>query len=72
MPLIRNQKTLVEFKDTESEDIALELCSVISSLSKKGYTPARSGNFSVLLNLTPLRFLITPSGVDKSKIKKTL
>ncbi len=45
-----------------------DLVEVIKRLAGEGGCPATSGNFSILLNSTPLRMLISPSGVDKTLI----
>ncbi|MGH8016315.1 MAG: methylthioribulose 1-phosphate dehydratase [Candidatus Zixiibacteriota bacterium] len=47
-----------------------ELMSVIKRITARGWCPATAGNFSVLLDRSPIRMLITPSGVDKNLISE--
>lgn len=41
---------------------------LIHEIHARGWSPGTGGNFSILLHRDPLRFLITPSGVDKGRV----
>lgn len=49
--------------------VALELTSCVSRLHARGWCDGTGGNFSVVLERRPLRLLITPSGVDKGRLR---
>ncbi len=49
----------------------VELMAIIKRITARGWCPATSGNFSVLLDKSPIRMLITPSGVDKNLVSET-
>lgn len=45
-----------------------ELMSMITRIANRGWCPATSGNFSMLISAEPIRMLMSPSGIDKSLI----
>jgi methylthioribulose-1-phosphate dehydratase len=47
---------------------AHELCEAISFIAQKGWAPGTGGNFSVVVNESPLKLLLTKSGVDKHTV----
>lgn len=47
-----------------------QVVSLAQFCSHKGWLPATSGNLSVLVDNSPLRFAITRSGVDKQRLTK--
>jgi len=47
----------------------IELMSVIGSVAQRGWCAATSGNFSARLTASPLRMLMSPSGVDKTLLR---
>ncbi len=49
--------------------LAVELAETVRFLAQKGWAPGTGGNFSAVLSRTPLRLLITPSGVDKGRLQ---
>ncbi len=44
------------------------LIGLIHAIHRRGWAPGTGGNFSQVLDRTPLRLLITPSGVDKGLV----
>jgi len=46
-------------------EAAAGVCSLARFCHARGWVPATSGNFSVVVAATPLRLAITPSGADK-------
>lgn len=47
---------------------AQALCDAISFIANKGWAPGTGGNFSVVVNKSPLRLFLTKSGVDKHAV----
>jgi methylthioribulose-1-phosphate dehydratase len=52
----------------EEEVKARDLCTAISFIANKGWAPGTGGNFSVVVNQSPLKLLVTMSGVDKHNV----
>ena len=46
----------------------IELCAAISSIHSKGWAAGTGGNFSCVINRSPLTLLMAPSGVDKGQV----
>ena len=51
------------------DEAAAGVCSLARLCHARGWAPATSGNFSVVVAATPLRLAITPSGVDKGGLE---
>lgn len=47
---------------------AQALCDAISFIANKGWAPGTGGNFSAVVNQSPLKLLLTKSGVDKHAV----
>ena len=45
-----------------------ELVDTIHAFARRGWCDGTGGNFSVVLNLAPLRLLMAPSGIDKGGV----
>lgn len=54
---------------TSTDPLAEELAETIRFLFQRGWAPGTGGNFSAVRRRDPLRLLITPSGVDKGKLR---
>jgi methylthioribulose-1-phosphate dehydratase len=52
----------------DTHAIAEQLCAVVGRLNECGWCLGTSGNFSVVLEASPLRLLITRSGLDKARL----
>src|SRR5579862_6209420 len=57
-----------ERKNASPDSCAEALVDTILFLHGRGWAPGTGGNFSVVLSPSPLRLLITPSGVDKGRL----
>jgi methylthioribulose-1-phosphate dehydratase len=50
-------------RNSDREDLA----QLVREIHARGWTPGTGGNFSKLLSRSPMRFLITSSGIDKGQ-----
>ena len=50
-------------------ELAEALVETIHFLSGRGWAPGTGGNFSAVVSRDPLRLLMTPSGVDKERVR---
>ncbi len=47
---------------------ATQLCQAVRAIHARGWAPGTGGNFSATVTASPLRLLITPSGIDKGTV----
>ena len=61
-----------------TEDLAVQqeqwlqaeaLCDAMAAIHQRGWCDGTGGNFSVVVNRSPLRLLMAPSGVDKGSVR---
>lgn len=52
----------------ERDQLAQELCDIVTEIHAQGWAPGTGGNFSVTLSRRPVRLLITQSGLHKRRL----
>lgn len=54
--------------NNEPSDVRTALADVMAFIHARGWAPGTGGNFSCLVERSPLRLLMSPSGVDKGAV----
>ena len=54
--------------ETTTRDLADRLAGIVRGAYQRGWTLGTSGNFSAVVQVEPLRLVITPSGADKGAV----